>query len=196
MHRRSRRSGRTNGRGGRTGREVLRRRGRRDRACRVWRPFAVGAAPAPSAVTPVLVPFAAAEAGPDDNDVSEWTPGFHGESAKLVRASSARRRRRMHVFYYRTKSRVGTRDLRESIVSSGRSVGVRLNFDLWRSASAASRGSAADRHRRPAPNHLVAYSLYWVDGTLTSNDYVRRHASRVALAVVRAMPRLSCSSRR
>lgn len=144
----------------------------------VWRPFAVGAAPAPSAVKPVLAPFAAAGGwAPTATMVSEWTPGFHGESAKLAQGfERAGAFVGMHVVYYRNQ--VKGRELVTSgneLVASGafrwREVELRpveVRFDAV--PVEARRTVIAD----PRQNRLVAYSLYWVDGTLTSNDYVAK----------------------
>jgi exosortase A len=144
----------------------------------VWRPFALVAAPAPSTVKPVLVPIAAAGGwAPTATMVSEWTPGFHGESAKLAHGfERAGASVGMHVVYYRNQ--VKGRELVTSgnqLVSSGafrwREVELRpvvVHFDA--AAVEARRTVIAD----PRQNRLVAYSLYWVDGTVTSNDYVAK----------------------
>ena len=144
----------------------------------VWRPVALVAAPAPSTVKPVLLPIAAAGGwAPTTTMVSEWTPGFHGESAKVAqgfeRAGAAVG---MYVVYYRNQ--VKGRELVTSgnqLVSSGafrwREVELRpveVHFDA--AAVEARRTVIAD----PRQNRLVAYSLYWVDGTVTSNDYVAK----------------------
>jgi exosortase A len=144
----------------------------------VWRPFALGVAPAPSTVKPVLAPLAAAGGWvPTATMVSEWTPGFHGESAKLAQGfERSGDSVGMHVIYYRNQ--VKGREL----VTSGNQL-VSSGAFRWREAelrSAEVRFDAAPVEARrtviadPRQNRLVAYSLYWVDGSLTSDDILAK----------------------
>jgi exosortase A len=144
----------------------------------VWRPFAIGAAPAPSAVKPEL-PALSVVGGwaPATYPDIGWTPGFLGEAARLrqgfVRSGSVAG---LQVFYYRNQ--VKGREL----VTSGNHLVLPKEF-RWREVDyrpAAVRFDGVEVEARrtliadPRQNRLVAYSLYWVDGTLTSSDYVAK----------------------
>ncbi len=144
----------------------------------IWRPFATGAAAEPSAVKPVLAPIAtaggwAASAAP----VSEWAPGYAGEAAKLRQAFERQGALvGVQVIYYRNQAK--GRELVTSgnqLVSQGafrwREVDVRPASLRFGAAPAEARRTVISDARQ---GKLVAYSLYWVDGTVTSSDVVAK----------------------
>ena len=144
----------------------------------MWRPFSAGVAPAPSTVTPALAPIAGAGGWTASSaSVSEWAPGYAGEAAKLRQAFERQGALvGMQVSYYRNQAKG------RELVTSGNQL-VSQGAFRWREVEVqpaplrfgatpveARRTVISDaRHGR-----LVAYSLYWVDGTVTSNDFVAK----------------------
>jgi exosortase A len=144
----------------------------------VWRPFSAGTAPTPSAVTPVLAPIATAGGWTASAaSVSEWAPGYAGESAKLRQAFERPGAvAGMQVVYYRNQAKG------RELVTSGNQL-VSQGAFRWREVEVGPTqlrfGAAPAEARRTVisdarHDRLVAYSLYWVDGTVTSSDFVAK----------------------
>jgi EpsI family protein len=140
----------------------------------IWLPFAGLATPAPSTVTPQLAPIVPS-GGWSSTAVpaSDWTPGFAGESAKLQQWFERRDAVvGLHVVYYRNQAKG------RELVTSGNQLVPQGAF-RWREvdvrpASVAFAGAPVEARRTlisdARQGRLVAYSLYWVDGTPTGSD--------------------------
>jgi exosortase A len=140
----------------------------------IWRPFAIGATPEPSRVMPQLAPITAAGGwAASAAGVSEWAPGFAGEAGKLRQVfERSGTPVAVHVLFYRNQAKG------RELVTSGNQLVPQGAF-RWREVDAGSEevrfeGVPVKARRTVISDarngRLVAYSLYWVDGWVTSND--------------------------
>jgi EpsI family protein len=126
----------------------------------------------------VLAPLAATGGWvPSARPGIDWIPGFSGEAASL-RQTFERSDRivGMHVVYYRNQAKG-----RELVTSSNQMV-LADNF-RWREVGRSAMevrfaGARVDAMRSviadPRQNRIVAYGVYWVDGTVTGSAYVAK----------------------
>ena len=140
----------------------------------IWLPFAGLATPAPSTIAPQLAPVVP-PGGWSSTAVSasDWTPGFTGESAKLRQWFERQDAVvGLHVVYYRNQAKG------RELVTSGNQLVPQGAF-RWREvdvrpASVAFAGAPVVARRTLVSDarhgRIVAYSLYWVDGTPTGSD--------------------------
>lgn len=142
-----------------------------------WRPVFASIERPPSAVVPQLARLAGGGGFvPAEREAPAWTPSYKGQAA-VLRQSFERDGAAawLYVAYYRNQAKG-----RELVTSGNQLVGIADH--RWREVERSTatvtfdgRDAQARRSTISGPRErLVAYSLLWVDGTLTSSEYAAK----------------------